>query len=64
MQSAIAVPWHQRLHLARDIAVAVVRAGVQLAAVGAIPVFVFQHTGVAGAAGWLALMVIAPRPGW
>ncbi|MFF2148464.1 ABC transporter permease [Kitasatospora sp. NPDC058190] len=55
---AIAVAWRKRLHLARDIAVAAARAGVQLTAVGAILVFVFQNTGVAGAAGWLALMVI------
>ncbi|MQS16292.1 iron export ABC transporter permease subunit FetB [Streptomyces kaniharaensis] len=55
---AVLVAWRQRLHLARDIAIAAVRAGVQLAAVGAILVFVFRHTGLAGGVGWLALMVL------
>lgn len=55
---AIIVAWRGRLHLARDIAIAAVRAGVQLAAVGAILLLVFAHTGLAGAAGWLAAMVL------
>ncbi|MBD0689826.1 ABC transporter permease [Streptomyces sp. CBMA123] len=55
---AVAVAWRQRLHLARDIAVAAVRAGVQLTAVGALLIFVFERTGAAGAVGWLALMVV------
>ncbi|MER6046657.1 iron export ABC transporter permease subunit FetB [Streptomyces sp. NPDC001793] len=55
---AIAVAWYRRLHLAREITVAAIRAGLQLTAVGAVLVFVFQHTGLAGAAGWLALMVL------
>ncbi|MFF4041221.1 ABC transporter permease [Streptomyces sp. NPDC001816] len=54
----IAVAWHGRLHLARDIAVAAVRAALQLAAVGALLLLVFRHTGLAGAMGWLALMVL------
>jgi putative ABC transport system permease protein len=55
---AIIVAWRGRLHLARDIAIAAVRAGVQLAAVGAILLLVFAHTGLAGSAGWLAAMVL------
>ncbi|MDF3291590.1 ABC transporter permease [Streptomyces silvisoli] len=53
-----AVAWRQRLGLVRDIAVAAVRAGAQLAAVGAVLLLVFRHTGLAGASGWLALMVL------
>jgi putative ABC transport system permease protein len=55
---AIIVAWRGRLHLVHDIAIAAVRAGVQLAAVGAILLLVFAHTGLAGAAGWLAAMVM------
>ncbi|MGW0208980.1 ABC transporter permease [Streptomyces sp. NPDC003233] len=54
----IAVAWHGRLRLAREITVAAVRAAVQLAAVGAILLLVFRHTGLAGAIGRLALMVL------
>jgi putative ABC transport system permease protein len=53
----VAVAWRQRLHLARDIAVAAAQAGVQLAAVGAVLLLVFKHTGLAGASGWVVLMV-------
>jgi putative ABC transport system permease protein len=55
---AVAVAYRQRLHLAREITIAAARAGVQLAAVGAVLLLVFQHTGLAGAAGWLAVMVL------
>jgi putative ABC transport system permease protein len=55
---AVAVAWRQRLHLAREIAIAAARAGAQLTAVGAILLLVFQHAGLAGAAGWLAVMVV------
>jgi putative ABC transport system permease protein len=55
---AVLVAWRGRLNLARDITVAAVRAGAQLAAVGAILLLVFRHTGLAGAAGWLAVMVL------
>jgi putative ABC transport system permease protein len=54
----VAVAWRQRLRLAREIAVAALRAGVQLAAVGAVLLLVFRHTGLAGASGWLAAMVL------
>ena len=56
--AAIAIAWRQRLHLAREITIAAARAGIQLAAVGAILLLVFRHGGLAGAAGWLTLMVI------
>jgi len=55
---AVAIAWRQRLHLARDITIAAARAGIQLVAVGAILLLVFQHAGLAGAAGWLAVMVL------
>ncbi|WP_127356988.1 ABC transporter permease [Actinacidiphila soli] len=55
---SVAVAWQQRLHLAREIAIAAVRAGAQLVAVGAILLLVFRHTGLAGASGWLAVMVL------
>ena len=55
---AVGIAWRQRLHLAREIAIAAARAGAQLAAVGAILLLVFQHAGLAGAAGWLAVMVV------
>ncbi|WP_020577403.1 ABC transporter permease [Actinopolymorpha alba] len=55
---AAMVAWRQRLRLTREITLAALRAGVQLAAVGAILLLVFTHTGLAGAAGWLAVMVL------
>ncbi|MQY07430.1 ABC transporter permease [Actinomadura macrotermitis] len=55
---AVAVAWRQQLHLAREIAVAALRAGIQLAAVGAVLLLVLRHTGLAGAAGWLVVMVL------
>ncbi|MER6123096.1 iron export ABC transporter permease subunit FetB [Streptomyces sp. NPDC001795] len=54
----VAVAWHGRLRLARDITLAAGRAALQLAAVGALLLLVFRHTGLAGAIGWLALMVL------
>src|SRR6266571_5079641 len=55
--AAIIIAWRQRLHLAREITIAAARAGLQLTAVGAILLLVFQHAGPAGAAGWLTIMV-------
>ena len=55
---AVAIAWRQRLHLAREITVAAARAGIQLVAVGAVLLLVFQHAGLAGAAGWLTVMVV------
>jgi putative ABC transport system permease protein len=55
---AVWVAWRQRLHLAGEIAVAAVLAGIQLVAVGAVLLLVFRHAGLAGASGWLATMVL------
>ncbi|NGO12681.1 iron export ABC transporter permease subunit FetB [Streptomyces sp. HC44] len=52
------VAWRRRLHLGREITLAAARAGIQLAAVGAILLLVFEHTGLAGAFGWLAAMTL------
>jgi putative ABC transport system permease protein len=54
---AVAVASWQRLHLAREITMAAARAGIQLAAVGAVLLLAFRHAGLAGAVGWLAIMV-------
>jgi putative ABC transport system permease protein len=47
----VAVAWHGRLRLARDITLVAVRAGLQLAAVGALLLPIFRHTGLVGAIG-------------
>lgn len=46
------------LGLERDLLIAVVRAGVQLVAVGAVLRFVFDHSGLPGSLGWVTGMVI------
>src|SRR4051794_34586640 len=55
---AVAGAWRVRLNLAGDILIAALRAVVQLVAVGAVLLLVFRHTGLAGATGWLAAMVL------
>jgi uncharacterized protein (TIGR00245 family) len=55
---AAAVAYLQRLGLTRELVVAAVRAGVQLAAVGAILVVLFQRAGLPGAAGWVIVMML------
>ena len=55
---AAAVTYRQRLRLTRDIVVAAARAGVQLIAVGAILLVLFQRAGLPGAAGWVAVMIL------
>jgi putative ABC transport system permease protein len=55
---AAAVAYRQRLHVTRELIVASIRAGVQLVAVGAVLLVVFQHTGLRGAFGWVTMMVI------
>jgi putative ABC transport system permease protein len=59
---AMLVAWRGRMHLAGDIAVAAVRSGVQLVAVGALLLLVFRHAGLLGAVGWLAVMVVLAGP--
>jgi putative ABC transport system permease protein len=55
---AVLVAWRGRMHLVRDIVVAALRSGIQLAAVGAVLLVVFNHSGVLGSFGWLAMMVL------
>ena len=55
---AVAIAWRQRLRLAREITIAAARAGAQLTAVGAVLLVVFARAGLAGAFGWLAVMVL------
>lgn len=55
---AIAISWRERLGLGREVAVAAVRAFVQLALVGALLLFVFDKGGLPAAFGWLAIMVL------
>jgi putative ABC transport system permease protein len=54
----VAIAYRQRLQLTRELVMASVRAGVQLVAAGAVLLFVFHHTGLPGAFGWVVLMVI------
>src|SRR5258708_7333582 len=55
---AVVIAWRQHLGLAREIVVATVRAGVQLLAVGAVLLFLFQHAGLPGGFAWLGVMVV------
>lgn len=48
----------ERLGLAREVATAAARAGVQLVAVGALLDWLFAHAGLAGSLGWVAAMVV------
>jgi putative ABC transport system permease protein len=59
---AVLVAWRGRMHLVGDIVVAAVRSGVQLAAVGAVLLVVFRHTGLGVALGWLTMMVLLAGP--
>ncbi|HVF20739.1 MAG TPA: iron export ABC transporter permease subunit FetB [Mycobacteriales bacterium] len=52
------VALRQRLGLAQDLGVAVVRAAGQLIAVGYVLRFLFEHTGLPGSLGWVAAMVL------
>jgi putative ABC transport system permease protein len=55
---AVAVTARARLGLGRELVVAAARAAAQLTAVGAVLLLVFTHGGLAGAFGWVALMVL------
>jgi putative ABC transport system permease protein len=55
---AIFISWRERLGLEREVAVAALRAFVQLAIVGALLLFVFDKGGLLAAFGWLAIMVV------
>ena len=56
--AAAAVAMRTGLGMTRELAVAVVRAGVQLLAVGALLRLIFEHAGVPGSLGWIAAMVL------
>ncbi len=55
---AILISWRERLGLEREVAVAAVRALVQLALVGALLLIVFDRGGRLAAFGWLVIMVV------
>lgn len=55
---AAAVAYRQRLRLTRELVIASVRAGVQLVAVGAVLLVIFQRAGLPGGFGWVALMIV------
>jgi len=55
---ALSVSVRYRLGLTRELAVAAVRAFVQLLAVGALLLIVFERGGLLAAFGWLAIMVV------
>lgn len=55
---AISISWRERLGLEREVAVAALRALVQLALVGALLLIVFDRGGGLAAFGWLAIMVV------
>jgi putative ABC transport system permease protein len=55
---AIAIASWQRLGISREIAVAAVRALVQLVAIGAVLAWLFAHAGVAGALAWVLAMTL------
>ncbi|MEV0466849.1 iron export ABC transporter permease subunit FetB [Nocardia tengchongensis] len=55
---AAGIAYRQHLHLTRELLIAAARAGVQLIAVGAILLVLFRHTGLPGALGWVALMIV------
>jgi putative ABC transport system permease protein len=54
---AVLAAW-QRLHLTGELLVAALRAGVQLIAVGAVLLVIFDYVGLPGAAGWVMIMVV------
>ncbi|MFL6238308.1 MAG: ABC transporter permease [Actinomycetes bacterium] len=56
--AAVAVSLRSGLGMTRELGVAVVRAGVQLLAVGALLRLIFEHAGVPGSLGWIAAMVL------
>ncbi|MCA1721979.1 MAG: ABC transporter permease [Actinobacteria bacterium] len=55
---AYAVVVREGLGLGREVLVAAVRAAVQLAAVGALLLLLFRHTGLPGALAWVTAMVV------
>ena len=56
--AAAAVALRAGLGMTRELAIAVVRAGVQLLAIGALLRLIFEHAGIPGSLGWIAAMVL------
>jgi putative ABC transport system permease protein len=54
---AAVLAYRQRLGLTRELVVAAVRAGVQLVAVGAVLLVIFDRTGLPGGLAWVVLMI-------
>jgi putative ABC transport system permease protein len=55
---AVLVAWREQLGLTRDILIASLRAFGQLALVGLILLYLFQHSGLWGALAWVVVMVV------
>lgn len=55
---AVVVAVQQRLGLTRDLVIASARAAVQLAAVGAVLVFLFEYAGLPGSLLWVVVMIV------
>jgi putative ABC transport system permease protein len=55
---AAAISWRERLGLEREVVIAALRAVVQLAAVGALLLIVFDKGGLPAAFAWLTVMVV------
>jgi putative ABC transport system permease protein len=55
---AAAAAYRQRLQLTRDLIIAAVRAGVQLVAVGAVLLVIFDYAGLPGAFAWVTIMIV------
>lgn len=55
---AVVLAGWQRLRLTTELTVTGIRAGVQLIAIGAVLLVLFNHAGIPGAAGWVIVMVV------
>jgi len=56
--AAAAVALRSGLGMTQELAIAVVRAGVQLLIVGAVLKLIFEHAGLPGSLGWIGAMVL------
>jgi putative ABC transport system permease protein len=54
---AAVLAYQQRLGLTRELVVAALRAGVQLVAVGAVLLFIFDRAGLPGGLAWVVVMI-------
>ena len=55
---AVLISWREQLGLGREVAIAALRALLQLAAVGALLLIVFERGGLPAAFAWLVIMVV------